>query len=213
MFIGYIYKTVNLYNNKVYIGQCGFLPEITADYLGSGKIIKRSIKKRGIFYFKKEILGIIVSLNKEDFKLKLNEAETLCIDFFQSTNPIYGYNISPVGGSTRGLKSSEITKEKLRKVNGGKNNGMYGKKHSEKTKKEWSKKRKGCISSKGMLGKKHSEETKIKMKLSHKNRPQVSEETRNKMSKSLKGKVRTEEQRKRISESRKKYFESFKKVN
>ena len=53
--IGYIYKTTNLVNNKVYIGQHKAL-EKDNSYLGSGKILKQAIQKYGKGNFTNEIL-------------------------------------------------------------------------------------------------------------------------------------------------------------
>lgn len=55
-----IYKVTNLLNNKIYIGKHS--SEIIEDcYMGSGKLIRRSIKKYGIENFKKEILYVLES--------------------------------------------------------------------------------------------------------------------------------------------------------
>ena len=80
-----IYKTINLVNNKIYIGQ-----DINNNpkYLGSGKIFKRALKKYGIKNFKKEILECCI--NKE----QLNEKEIFWIKKLKSTDEKIGYNIS-----------------------------------------------------------------------------------------------------------------------
>ena len=54
---GYVYKTTNLINNKIYIGQHKWTGhEIDPKYLGSGKILKEAIKTYGKENFKCEIL-------------------------------------------------------------------------------------------------------------------------------------------------------------
>lgn len=82
-----IYKTINLINEKIYIGQEKFN---NPNYYGSGLAIKVAIKKYGKENFKKEII-------KEYFtKEDLCEAEKYWIKFYDSFVP-KGYNISLSG--------------------------------------------------------------------------------------------------------------------
>ncbi len=53
---GVIYKTINLSNNKEYIGQTIQKGGRFTSYLGSGLILKQAIKKYGKNMFSKEIL-------------------------------------------------------------------------------------------------------------------------------------------------------------
>ena len=108
--IGYIYITKNVQNNKVYVGQSTRL-DCKNNYLGSGRIFKNAIKKYGKENFKKIILGFCESENE------LNDAEQICIEFFNSIDPIYGYNIRSGGTNS---KMSEATKEKIRASETGK---------------------------------------------------------------------------------------------
>jgi hypothetical protein len=48
-----IYKTTNIVNGKIYIGQDKY---DNPNYLGSGKILQLSFQKYGIENFRKEIL-------------------------------------------------------------------------------------------------------------------------------------------------------------
>jgi hypothetical protein len=52
-----VYQVKNLVNNKIYIG-CHKTEDPYDDYLGSGKLLNRSIKKYGVRNFKKEVLYI-----------------------------------------------------------------------------------------------------------------------------------------------------------
>jgi hypothetical protein len=97
-----IYKTTNLVNGKVYIGK-----HITSDlddgYLGSGKLLRRAIKKYGVEYFHKEILHVFD--NEADMNAK--ERELVTEDFvLQETN----YNLCVGGhGGFSYLNSNKIS--------------------------------------------------------------------------------------------------------
>jgi group I intron endonuclease len=83
-----IYKTTNLVNGKIYIGQDS---NDNPKYLGSGKILALAIKKYGTDNFKKEILERCIS------KEQLNVMEIYWIHKLDSMNSNVGYNIS-IGG-------------------------------------------------------------------------------------------------------------------
>jgi hypothetical protein len=55
-----IYKTTNLINGKFYIGKHQ-TKNLNDDYIGSGKLLIRAVKKHGIENFHKEILFICES--------------------------------------------------------------------------------------------------------------------------------------------------------
>ena len=186
-----IYKTTNLINGKIYVGQDS---KNNSNYLGSGKYIINSIKKYGKENFKKEY--ICECSNKE----KLDEKEIYWIKELNSKVP-NGYNIvdGGTGGDTItnnpnldfikkkmselkiGKHHSEETKEKIRE-------SIFGKHHSEETKEKIGNKSKGRKHTKETkkklydlnIGKKMSEEIKFKM------RKPKSEEHKINMSKSAK---------------------------
>lgn len=62
MSYGYIYKTTNLKNNKIYIGKKK--GQFTSKYYGSGLYIKRSLNKEGKNNFKLELIVYADSKNK-----------------------------------------------------------------------------------------------------------------------------------------------------
>jgi hypothetical protein len=183
-----IYKSTNLINGKIYVGQD---TKNNPNYLGSGRILKFALKKYGIENFKKEILEECSTLDE------LNELEKYWIKKLNSTNKDIGYNVS-FGGQTgwyKGLKHTEETKKQYSltrkdKLIGDKN-GMYGKQHTEDSKKKMSKPQFGDKN--GMYGKKQTEETKKKMSES------LSGEKN-----SFFGKQHTEDSKKKMSESAKK---------
>lgn len=93
---GYIYKTTNIINGKIYIGQKKSNVFLGNKYLGSGKYLQCAIKHYGADNFIVEMLDY--SASKEG----LDELEKLYIQKFNSTNPNIGYNIAlgAVGGDT-----------------------------------------------------------------------------------------------------------------
>lgn len=87
---GYIYKTTNIINNKIYIGQHRH-SEFDTQYYGSGKLLIEAIKKYGIENFKCELLEECES------EEELNSKEIYYIDLFKSTTKNNNYNISDGG--------------------------------------------------------------------------------------------------------------------
>lgn len=129
--------------------------------------------------------------------------EQLLIALFNTTDRLYGYNIS-VGGDVgnRGCHLSEETRERLRQTSTGRvksreeiekiRQGHLGKVLSEETKRKLS-----IINT----GKKLSDETKLKISMSGKGKV-ISEETKNKLRESKKRENLSDETRKKISESK-----------
>lgn len=136
-----VYKTTNLINGKFYVG-IHRTPFIDDGYMGSGKLLKRAIKKYGIDNFHKEILFICSS----EQEMSLREKILVVPD------PEISYNLVPggYGGWNKNLPMEENTKEILRKVN-------LGKKHTRETKDKIAKSK---------IGKSLSEITKGKMSIS-----------------------------------------------
>ena len=85
-----IYKTTNVLNGKIYIGQS---TKDDDSYLGSGEIIKKAINKYGKESFIKEIL-LECKTKKE-----LDEKEIFYIEKYNSTDKKIGYNISHGGNA------------------------------------------------------------------------------------------------------------------
>ena len=84
---GYIYKTTNLINGKIYIGQHK-AETYDNSYYGSGKILKLAIKKYGIENFSNIVLAYC------DSKEELDRLEKQLIKQYDSRNPDIGYNIA-----------------------------------------------------------------------------------------------------------------------
>jgi group I intron endonuclease len=179
-YIGYIYKTTNNINGKIYIGQHQ-REEFDKKYYGSGVILYNVMKKYGKENFKVEILYWSKSLKR------LNDAEILfIIQAFDSANREVGYNLSFGGkASMKGRKHTEESKKKMSKF-------QKGKLVSDETKKKQSDSRKG---------KKHTPEWCKKIGLSNlgKHNKTLSEETKRKISESQKGKIVSEETKRKHS--------------
>lgn len=109
---GYIYKTTNLINGKIYIGQHK-ANKFDVKYMGSGTILKEAFAKYGKENFKVEIIDD--SANNAD---ELNKLEIHYIQKYNARDLEIGYNLH-VGGN----------------VQSGENNPMYGK-HFKKTPEE-----------------------------------------------------------------------------
>lgn len=87
---GYIYKTVNNVNGKIYIGQKK--GKYNCNYFGSGKLIKQAFLKYGIESFTNEMI------EQCETKEKLNEREKYWISKYNSFyNVGCGYNITSGG--------------------------------------------------------------------------------------------------------------------
>ncbi len=129
----YIYMTINLINNKKYIGKRKCVCEIEQDgYLGSGKILKNAIKKYGKENFKKEILEVC------DSEKTCNEREKDWIALYNAVNSDEFYNIASGGdgGNTyAGLSNIELEriKEIKSKKSIGINNPRYNADVSQET--------------------------------------------------------------------------------
>lgn len=193
---GIIYLTTNKINGKKYIGMCKNTHSRL--YLGSGKLFKQALKKYGKENFERTVLQ-----ECETFE-ELSRAEEYWIKQYGAVESQDFYNLTSggFGGNSDYMKEywTLFTKDERKKLRNwqrrsmiGENNPMYGKKHSEETKKKISNKLKGksgywknkklSISTKQKLseigktligdknpffGKKHSEETKRKISNSKK---------------------------------------------
>jgi group I intron endonuclease len=157
-YIMYIYKTTNIITNKIYIGQHMMKINENKKYFGSGKLLKRSIKKHGIKNFKTEILEYCKNIDE------LNEKEIFWITQLNSTNLNIGYNIT--GGGKQNIPTEEFVKRckdarknasedfkkewyaKISKtfiekgISNGSNNPMYGKKYTKERQEKCAKSKK-----------------------------------------------------------------------
>jgi len=185
----YIYKTTNLINGKIYIGQHASNNKKDI-YLGSGTYILKAIKKYGKENFKKEILYNSIPCR---YHLDLKEQEY--INKFNSLVP-NGYNISIGGNGSIGFTHSDETKRKLSEMQMGRIPWNKGVKSNTIP---WNK---GLKYKQKKFDKTYFQtiEFKERMKLANTGKI-MSEETRNKISNTLKGKIFSEETKQKLKES------------
>ena len=109
----YLYRIINLLNNKVYIGQSNNANRRWAYHKNQAtkekpvQYISRAMKKHGIINFQFEVIA--TCLTKDD----ADETETLLIQQYDSRNIKSGYNIKP-GGETWDDKMRQYMSKKIR---------------------------------------------------------------------------------------------------
>ncbi len=187
--IHYTYIITNLINNKKYIGDrsCECSSEEDS-YLGSGIYLNNAKKKYGRENFNKEILEFFES-KKEAY----NAQEKYIIKF--NTLKPNGYNISPKGGlGIPGSYHNEETKEKIRISH-------IGKKIPDDVKEKISVSRLGTKLS--METKRKISKSRIGSKLSKETKRKIGDSKLGKSSK-LKGVLRSEETKLKISKTKRK---------
>ena len=200
-YYGYIYKTINLINNKVYIGKRQ--GTFTQEYLGSGIHLHRAIKKYSTYAFHVELITYAIT-NEE-----LDRQEKKCIKKYRELlgkENVYNITDGGDGGNTfEGKHHSKKSKKKISIANIGRIFSEEAKQrmsksqktrirypHSEKTKKKIGE---------GNRGKIVSMNTKIKMSNAKKGKKQ-SIESNKKRSATLKNRIFSTEWRRKISLSR-----------
>ena len=137
----FIYKTTHKKSGRYYIGKHK-TSNLDDGYLGSGTVLQQAFKKYGKDEFVREILEVCES----EEEMNLREAQIVDQLVVEDSNS-YNIKLGGQGGwdhcSKKGTKLSEDHKQKLSVSHKGKQSGMTGKKHSEKTKTAVSNKLKG----------------------------------------------------------------------
>jgi len=201
---GIIYKATNKINGKMYIGQTiRSLSRRKAVHVSEASIVKdnsyfhNAIKKHGTKNFDWETIDTCNN------RKKLNLLEIFYIGYYNTFVGI-GYNLNAGGDGNAGFSPSVETRRKLSVASSGKNNPMYGKKHSDETRKKLSVAAIGKRSGKNNpnYGKKHSKETREKIsealmgkctgEENHNFGKPLSDETKRKLSITLTGKYKGE---------------------
>lgn len=177
--VGFIYKTTNLINGKIYIGQ--HIGKVFDSYLGSGSYFLNAVKKYGKENFKREILRYCYSQHELDIW------EMVMIRKYNATDKNIGYNILPGTANEFGSGSpaklprvrKKMSEAMSKRLESGWRPLHYLKEkdyeeHSKfmkeyyKTHEPWNKgKKMDDITKHPMYGKHHSEESRKKMKEHH----------------------------------------------
>jgi len=192
-----IYKITNNINGKIYIGQHQ-TEDLNDDYMGSGKGIRRAIKKYGIENFTKKILFYCT-----DWKTMNRVEEVIVDDEFVRRKDTYNMK---TGGSCGIYHHTEETKQKM-------SQSRLGHETSDKTRKKLSEAHKGKRhseehrkhNSEAQLGKVMSDESKMKISqaLTGRKAPPRTLEWRKHHSEMLKGRHPSEETKQKLSASHK----------
>lgn len=128
-------------NGKVYIGKTCRKPEVRWGYNGERYCTSphfwNAIQKYGWDNIKHEIL--FSKLTAEEASKK----EIEMIAFYNSTNRLYGYNITSGGDGSLGVSHTYEWKKEHSKRMSCKNNPFYGKHHTDEKKEYWSNIRRG----------------------------------------------------------------------
>lgn len=189
-----IYKTTNLINGKIYIGQDS---HNNPEYLGSGKILRQAIKKYGKENFKKEMLEKCNSI--EELSLR----ERYWIQYFGCVNRKIGYNLSIGGGrGNRERRTWQFKKRVSNKLKGRISPTKGRRKTKEEIEKQIVNRRKNAE----LRGFWITEQTRKKLSLSR-----MGKIPWNKGKKGMqicwnKGRKRPDDVKRKISESVKKYY-------
>lgn len=171
-----IYLITNIENTKKYVGITKFsLNERFSQHIKRGFLLTEAIQKYGCQNFSIDLIEEVESAERA------YELEQYYIREYNTKVP-NGYNLTDGGDGIFGWEATEEYRkecsERVKKLHKEKKVGMYGKKHSEDTKKKMSDSLKG---NKNCLGRKLSEDSKQKIREKHLGKT-LSEETRQKIS-------------------------------
>lgn len=171
-----IYLITNLENKKQYVGITKFsITERFYQHTKRGFLLTEAIKKYGEDKFSIELIEEV------DTAGRAYELEQYYIKEYNSKVP-YGYNITDGGDGIFGWEATEEYRqecsERVKQLHKEKKVGMYGKKHSDETKRKMSEASKG---NKRCAGRVLSEESKEKIREKHLGKT-LSDETKKRIS-------------------------------
>lgn len=102
---GFLYVTTNLLNQKRYVGMCKYSRPNHRTYLGSGKAIKRAIKKHSNSNFSREVIF------EAETREELLRKEASFIEENNCVKDTSWYNLIPGGFATRGFSGRKHSAE------------------------------------------------------------------------------------------------------
>ena len=129
---GIIYKFTNKINGKIYIGQTVDEKRRLSEHKRCSKkkgnpSFHKAIEKYGWDNFEYKILFKGHCNNEQDLINTLNFKEIISIKYFDSYNKKKSYNLTFGGGGQLGFKLTEETKQKISDSRKGEKNPMFGK--------------------------------------------------------------------------------------
>lgn len=108
----FVYVTTNLVNGRKYVGRS--TRPINSSYLGSGKLLKKAIKKYGKENFRRDIIEVLPNSAK---LIDLIECEAKWIKFYNAPNNPLFYNLSwRCGGFGKGSTHRPESRKRLSKT-------------------------------------------------------------------------------------------------
>ena len=180
MQVHYVYQIENLIDNKIYIGKHS-TSDVDDGYMGSGKLLLRSIKKHGIDNFKKTILCFF-DTEEEAFLYERN----LVTEEFVNRDDTYNLTCGGSGSWYAMNSNEELRIEKNRRAARARNKTLWNnsewrdkavKRSSELWKRLWEE---GKLTYHDWTGLKHKQESRRKMSETHqKNGHQVGDKNSN----------------------------------
>jgi group I intron endonuclease len=157
-----IYKTTNLVNGKFYIGKHQ-TKNLDDGYIGSGKLLRRAVKKYGIENFHKEILHVCESEKQMNVLEKILVVPDLELNYNLCDGGKGGFGFLNKTGLNNKGKDQKIIGQKISKALKGKVFPHMADKMKERHKS-------GLVRYDTFTGRKHSEETKRKISEARKKR-------------------------------------------
>lgn len=195
-----VYKLTCNINNKIYIGKSVNIRRRMYQHKNcrDGGFLHNAIQKHGWDNFKLDIIEIFENFDRLNDNLYLLDREAYYIEFYDSTNRDRGYNRSKYSSDTTGLPVSDETREKQRISATGNTNNL-GRIPDNITREKMRNAKLGK-SNLACVGKPRTEETKQKIRDSKRGK-KLSEEHKRKISESGVGRVVSAETRQKIKDA------------